>query len=126
MFKIVIVDDYQMIRSGLSLLFSIYEDMKVVGTGTNGYDAIALCRSHTPDVLVIDYQMPLMDGISAIREIRREFPALMIILLSSLADDIQTDSVLASGVNLHLLKDSNGEDIIATIRKFMFSRTSGG
>lgn len=126
MFKVVIVDDYQMIRSGLTLLFSIDEDMKVVGTGANGYDAIALCQLHQPDILVIDYQMPLLDGISAIRQIRQEFPELIIILLSSLADDIQPDKILSSGVNLHLLKDSNGEDVIATIRKFMFSHASRG
>lgn len=122
MFKVVIVDDYQMVRSGLSLLFSIYDDMKVIGTGSNGYDAIALCRLHQPDILVIDYHMPLMDGISAIRQIRCEFPMLMIVLLSSLADDIEADMILASGANLHFLKDSKGEDIITTVRKFMLSR----
>lgn len=126
MFKVVIVDDYQMIRSGLSLLFSVYDDMEVVATGADGYEAIALCRSHRPDILVIDYQMPLLNGISAIHEIRREFPTLLIILISSLADAIQPDTVSSSGVNLHLLKDSNTSDIISTIRQYAVSHVLGG
>ncbi|MCL4252873.1 MAG: response regulator transcription factor [Anaerolineae bacterium] len=126
MFKVVIVDDYQMIRSGLSLLFSVYDDMQVVATGADGYEAIALCRSHRPDILVIDYQMPLLNGISAIHEIRREFPTLLIILISSLADAIQPDTVSSSGVNLHLLKDSNTSDIISTIRQYAVSHVLGG
>lgn len=126
MFKVVIVDDYQMVRNGLSLLFSTHDDMKVVGMGSDGYEAIALCRLHQPDILVIDYQMPLLDGISAVSEIRHEFPTLVIILLSSLADDIQSDKVLSSGVNLHLLKDSNTSDIITTIRQYALSHVLGG
>jgi len=126
MFKVIIVDDYQMVRNGLSLLFSTHDDMEVIATGTDGYEAIELCRLHTPDILVIDYQMPLLDGISAINEIRHEFPALVIILLSSLADDIQPDKVLSSGVNLHLLKDSNASDILTTIRQYALSYVLGG
>lgn len=126
MFKVIIVDDYQMVRNGLSFLFSTHDDMKVIATGADGYEAIALCRLHNPDILVIDYQMPLLDGISAINEIRAEFPALVIILLSSLADDIQPDKVLSSGVNLHLLKDSNTSDIITTICQYTLSHVLGG
>lgn len=125
MFKVVIVDDYQMVRTGLSLLFSTHDDMTVIATGTDGYEAIALCRLRQPDILVIDYQMPILDGISAINEIRHEFPVLIIILLSSLADEIQPDKVSSSGVDLHLLKDSNTSDIVSTIRQYALSHVIG-
>lgn len=118
MFDIVIVDDYPMVRQGFALLVSLYDDMRVVGMGSNGYEAIALCQTHQPDMLVIDYQMPLMDGITAIRYIRQQFPLLPIILLSSLSDNIHPQAVTTSKVSLHLLKESNGHDILATIRKF--------
>jgi DNA-binding NarL/FixJ family response regulator len=118
MFDIVIVDDYPMVRQGFALLVSLYDDMRVVGMGSNGYEAITLCQTYQPDMLVIDYQMPLMDGITAIRYIRQQFPSLPIILLSSLGDNIHPKAVTTSGVNLHLLKESNGYDILATIRKF--------
>lgn len=121
MFKVVIVDDYPMVRIGLHTLFSIDEDMQVVGMGSNGYEAIELCRLYAPDILVIDYHMPLLDGISAIRHIRREFPKLMIVLLSSFGDDTLTDNML-SGVNLHLLKDSRASDILSTIRRYVVAR----
>jgi DNA-binding NarL/FixJ family response regulator len=119
MIRIIIVDDYEMVRRGLHLLFSSTDDIEVVAIGNNGHDAIALCVAHLPDVILIDSQMPLLSGMNAIKQIRRLSAHTRIILLSSLTEELDDEYVLLAGAHVHLVKAITGQAIINTIREIV-------
>ena len=84
--RIVLCDDHQIIREGLRSLLEKQSDMKVVGEGTNGHEAIDLAGKHSPDVIVMDVAMPDLNGIAAARRLREEQPRLKILALSMHSD----------------------------------------
>ncbi|HRF97135.1 MAG TPA: response regulator transcription factor [Aggregatilineales bacterium] len=116
MIKIVIIDDYEMVRRGLKWLISRADDMEIVGVGKNGDEALTLCQTHLPDVVLMDVEMPRLDGVSAAKIIRNQFASLPIILLGNFFEDIKTDDILLAGANAHLLKEGEGHEILQTIR----------
>jgi DNA-binding NarL/FixJ family response regulator len=116
MIKIVIIDDYEMVRRGLKWLISRTDDMEIVGVGINGHEALALCQTYLPDVVLMDVEMPRLDGISATKIIRSEFATLPIILLGNFPEEIKADDILLAGANAHLLKEGSGQEILQTIR----------
>lgn len=85
--RVVIVDNTDSVRYGLSLALESYEDIQVVGEASDGLQAIQQCQELCPDVVVMDIVMPNMSGIEASRVIRRQYPQTQIILLSSFIDD---------------------------------------
>ena len=72
--KIILVDDHHVIRKGLALLLNSYTEMNVVGEGTNGKEAIELSQKYSPDIIIMDLLMPVMDGIEATKQIREKMP----------------------------------------------------
>ncbi|MDZ4670454.1 MAG: response regulator transcription factor [Phototrophicales bacterium] len=120
MIRIIIVDDYEMVRRGLVLLFSSADDIEVVAVGNNGHDAIALCVAHLPDVLVLDSQMPLLNGLNAIKHIRQLSAHTRIIVLSSLTEELDSEYVLLAGAHVHLVKAITGQAIINIIRETVY------
>ncbi|MDX2076317.1 MAG: response regulator transcription factor [bacterium] len=124
MIRVVIVDDYDMVRRSLKWLFYRTDDIEVVAVGTNGHEALTLCQTYLPDVLIMDVEMPALNGLSATKRIRAQFATMPIILLSNFAEEIKTDDIFLAGANARLIKEGSGEEILQTIRDLV--RLSNG
>ena len=81
--RVMLVDDHTMVRRGLATFLMVYDDFKLVGEAENGANAIQLCAEVLPDVILMDMVMPEMEGASATRAIRQQFPQVQVIALTS-------------------------------------------
>lgn len=116
MLKIIIADDHQVVRRGLTLTIDAEKDMRVVGEAQNGAGVLTLIKKHKPDVVLMDLQMPEMTGVDALKQIRPEYPELPILILTSFTDDAHVFAALRAGASGFLLKEMNGDDLVAAIR----------
>lgn len=116
MLKIIIADDHQIVRRGLRMTLDAEKDMQVVAEASNGADILALIRKHAPDVVLMDLQMPVMDGVYALEQIRPEFPNLPILILTSFSDDAHIFAALRAGASGFLLKEMGGDELVDAIR----------
>ena len=114
--RILIVDDQQLIRSGLAMVLGATDGLEVVGEASDGIQAVALAASLSPDVVLMDVQMPRMDGIAATREITALNPGSRVIILTTFDVDAYAFGGLEAGASGFLLKDSSTEDILAAVR----------
>jgi len=114
--RVLVVDDQPLIRRGMSLLLSMEADIEVIGEAANGIEAVALAVRLRPDVVLMDLNMPRMDGVAATREITRERPETQVLVLTTFdADDLVFDAVRA-GARAYLLKDASEEEVLDAIR----------
>lgn len=116
MIRILIVDDHRMVRLGLDMLLKSAEDMTVVGHANNGVEALDLCKSLHPDVVLMDISMPEMDGITATRIIRQAHPITRIVMLTSLNDAEKCQAATRAGAQDLLPKNAPVEVILDTVR----------
>ncbi len=116
MIRVAIVDDHAVVRQGLRFILEHQADISVVGESGDGEQAIALAADLIPEVMLLDLLMPRMDGIAAIREIKRLTPATQIIILTSYYEDDLIFNVIKAGALSYLLKDTNPQDLIAAVR----------
>jgi len=114
--RIVIADDHPIFRAGLQGLLSAQEDFEVVGEAANGREAIAVVRHAAPDVLLVDLQMPELDGVGAIREIRAVAPGTRILVLTTYDSDADILRAVEAGATGYLLKDTPREELFKAIR----------
>ncbi|WP_010630575.1 response regulator transcription factor [Sporolactobacillus vineae] len=114
--KLLIVDDDTLICDSLKLMIDLEEDMDVIGTCGNGEEAVRFCRNDLPDMVLMDIRMPVMDGVRATAELRKQWPALKIIMLTTFQDDAYIRQVLKNGAAGYLLKSQPADTIIATLR----------
>lgn len=114
--RIVIADDHPIFRAGLQGLLSAQEDFEVVGEAANGREAVAVVRHATPDVLLVDLQMPELDGVGAIRQIREVAPATRILVLTTYDSDGDILRAVEAGASGYLLKDTPREELFKAIR----------
>lgn len=114
--RIVIADDHPIFRAGLQGLLSAQEDFEVVGEAANGKEAVAVVRHATPDVLLVDLQMPELDGVGAIRQIREVAPATRILVLTTYDSDGDILRAVEAGASGYLLKDTPREELFKAIR----------
>jgi DNA-binding NarL/FixJ family response regulator len=114
--RILTVDDHPLLREGIATLVNAEADMKLVAEASNGQQAIQMFRSHRPDVTLMDLQMPDMNGIEAIAEIRREFPDARIIVLTTYTGDAQVLGALKAGARAYLLKADVHLELLEVIR----------
>jgi DNA-binding NarL/FixJ family response regulator len=114
--RLLAVDDHPVFRSGITAVLSYEPDMEVVGEAANGWEAVTQCRDHQPDVVLMDLQMPIMDGIEAITEIRRELPAVRFLVLTTYGGDAQALKALKAGASGYLLKGTLRETLPDAIR----------
>ena len=116
MISIIIVDDHVVVRKGLRLLLEQQPDITVVGEGGDGEQAIRLAADLLPDVALLDLLMPKVDGVTAIREIKRITPSTQVIVLTSYHEDDQIFGVIKAGALSYLLKDTSPEELVAAVR----------
>jgi DNA-binding NarL/FixJ family response regulator len=115
MINLAIIDDQSIIREGLSFMLSKNEKFKVMATGENGRDAYKLCTEFSIDVMLLDIKMPVMDGVEATKLIKRDFPHIKIIILTTFNDDEYIFDALKYGASGYLLKDATMEKIVEAI-----------
>lgn len=113
--RVLLVDDQPIIRSGFAMMLSVDDDLEVVGEAADGREAIELARAQRPDVIVMDVQMPVMDGIAATREIVAEDLGRVIILTTFDSDDYVFQA-LQAGASGFLLKNAQAEQLVEALR----------
>ena len=114
--KILIADDHPIVREGLATVLNMEEDLVVVGQATNGVEAVSLARDLRPDVILMDLQMPEMDGVQAIREIKAQSPEIGVIILTTFDTDEYIFTGIEAGARGYLLKDSPPAQVLEAIR----------
>lgn len=115
MTRVLLVDDQALVRSGFSLILSVEDDFEVVGEAGDGAAAIELTRALRPDIVLMDVQMPVMDGIEATRRIVAEDLAKVLVLTTFDHDEYVFDG-LAAGASGFLLKNSDAEHLVEAVR----------
>lgn len=113
--KVLIADDQALVRSGFALVLSIEEDIEVVGQAANGSEAVGMVEETGAEVVLMDVQMPVMDGIAATEEIVRRDLAKVVILTTFDREDYLFDA-LAAGASGFLLKNADPDDLVEAIR----------
>jgi len=116
MIRVLIADDHPIVREGLASLVTQQSDMTLVGEAGNGQEAVALFLQHTPDIMLMDLRMPIMDGKAALTAIRVAHPDARIILLTSFEGEDDIYQALRAGAKAYLLKDAPRETLLTAIR----------
>jgi DNA-binding NarL/FixJ family response regulator len=114
--RVMLVDDHAVVRGGLAQLVEAAGDMEVVGTAADGAEALEVARARRPDVVLMDLQMPEMDGVAATRAILGEDLGAQVVILTSYSDGERIIGALDAGAVGYLLKDAEPEDILEGIR----------
>jgi len=114
--RILIVDDHAVVRQGLKMFLGLDPDFEIVGEGESGEEAVRLTGELNPDVILMDLLMPVMDGITAISTIRRDFPDIEIIALTSVLEDEAVMKAMRAGAIGYLLKDTQAEELRRAIK----------
>jgi NarL family two-component system response regulator LiaR len=111
----MVVDDHAMVRRGLAAFLKAFDDLELAGEADSGEAAIQLCAQALPDVILMDMVLPAMDGASATRIIRQQFPQVQVIALTSFKEGDLIKNALAAGAIGYLLKDVSAEDLVRAI-----------
>ena len=114
--RILVVDDHPVVRAGVAGLVGDQPDMKIVGQASNGREAIQRFRDLHPDVVLMDLQMPDMNGLDAMIAIRDEAPQARVIVLTTYAGDAQVLRAIKAGARGYLLKSALHKELLETIR----------
>ena len=112
----LVVDDHPLLREGIAAVLATQPDMRVQAEASEGAEAVELYARLRPDVVLMDLQMPGMDGISAIRAIREQDPAARIVVLTTYQGDVQALRALRAGAHGYLLKSMLRRELVDTIR----------
>ena len=115
--KVLFVDDHEMVRIGISSYLSTQTDIEVVGEGESGKDAIAKAHELNPDLILMDLVMEDMDGIEATTQIKKDFPHIKVVMLTSYIEDNEVYRALDAGVDSYILKTTSASGIADAIRK---------
>ena len=114
--RVMLVDDHAMVRRGLTAFLKAFDELEVAGEAASGKAAIELCGKIKPDVILMDMVMPDMDGATATRTLRGQFPEVQVIALTSFNEEALVKGALAAGAIGYLLKDVSAEDLLKAIR----------
>lgn len=114
-YRLLLVDDHRMILEGLRALLCDVSGLVIVGEAENGREAIAACRSLRPDLVLMDLNMPLLDGVSALTLIRQRWPSIRLMALTSNASEQNAARILDAGADGYVLKRSRRDDLLRAI-----------
>jgi DNA-binding NarL/FixJ family response regulator len=116
MIRLLVADDHAVVRTGLEHLVATFDDVELVGSAANGQEALDACDRHRPDVVLIDLEMPVLDGIEATRRIVAADPRVAVVVLTSFSDREQILRALDAGAVGYLLKDAEPQELARAIR----------
>jgi DNA-binding NarL/FixJ family response regulator len=115
--KVLLADDHTVVRQGLRALLDAEEDIEVVGEAENGRQAIQLAKQTSPDVVVMDIAMPVLNGLEATRQLSRALPSAKVLILSSYSEDEYVQQTTEAGAAGYLIKQTAGNDLLKAIRE---------
>jgi len=116
-YRLLLVDDHALIREGIKTLLDGVRGVQVVGEAENGHEALTVCREVNPDLILMDLNMPLLDGVSAINLIRARWPHIRILALTSNVSEANAALALDAGAHGYLLKRSRREVLLAAVER---------
>ncbi len=119
-FKVVLAEDHEIVRVGLSLLIEQWDDFEVIAEATNGKEAIAHAGIYRPDLVLMDVGMPVLDGVQATQEIRKRYHDTKVVMLTSHSDSDTVFASLASGAQGYCIKDVTPEKLRAGLTCVLF------
>ena len=122
--RVMLVDDHAMVRKGLATFLKIFDDLELVGEAESGSAAIKLCSEVLPDVILMDMVMPDMNGAAATRAIRKQFPQVQVIALTSFKEGDLVKNALEAGAIGYLLKDISADELVRAIRAAHLGRAT--
>ena len=114
--RVLLVDDHQMVRSGLAAFLAAFDDLELVGQAGDGKEAVRLCQELDPDVVLMDLVMPGMDGATATRLVRQDQPQVQVIALTSFEEESLVKAVMEAGAIGYLLKSIDPDALADAIR----------
>lgn len=114
--RLVIVDDHPVVRDGLRGMLESQPDFEIVGEASDGSAAVRLAESLVPDIVLMDLRMPVMDGVTALREIKTHNPQVQVLVLTTYDSDADILPAIEAGASGYLLKDSSRGELFAGIR----------
>ncbi|MCI0477463.1 MAG: response regulator transcription factor, partial [Anaerolineales bacterium] len=123
MIRILIADDQEIVRQGLSVILRHEPELEVIGAAANGRDAVDSTARLKPDVVLMDLQMPVLNGIQATRAITEKFPQTRVVVLTTYASDDWVFDALRAGACGYLLKDSDSAEIVRAVRGAVIGET---
>jgi PAS domain S-box-containing protein len=123
--RVLLVDDHALVRNGLSSVLRYHTDLQVVGEAADGHEAVALAATLKPDVVLMDVNMPRMDGVEASKRIKRDLPSTVVIGLSMHDSGDHESAMRESGAAAYLTKDSAAERLIETILRCRAASLTG-
>ena len=113
--KIAIADDYKIFREGLKVGLSADDSLEVMLEADNGEDLLKALETATPDIILMDLKMPIMDGMEATKEVRKKFPSIKVLVVSMYEDDKFIIHLMENGANGYLLKNAEPDEIRRSI-----------
>ncbi len=116
MIRVVLVEDNQVFREALELLLGLRDDIEVVASVADGTEAVPACKEHNPDVIVMDYRLPGLDGVQATRAVRTACPETSVVVLTASANVREMDALRDAGAVACLRKDQELDEIVDAIR----------
>lgn len=116
MIKVVIADDILILRQGLRAILSQDSEIHVEGLAADGREALELCRKHRPDVVLMDMRMPQYDGSWGIAQIKKQFPQIKILVLTTFDDQETVDAAVANGADGYILKEMADDKVIQSVK----------
>jgi DNA-binding NarL/FixJ family response regulator len=124
MARILIVDDHGAVRSGVRAMLSGESGLEIVGEATDGREALAMCRSTQPDLVLMDVRMPDMDGLVATRAIKQQFPGIIVLILTMHSNQDYLLEAVRAGAAGYVLKDAPQRELATAIKKVLEGEVS--
>lgn len=121
--KIIICDDQAIVRDGLAMLLKLEPDIDVVGTAGDGAEAVKMVSQKSPDLVLMDLKMPIMNGVEATRQIRTKYPKTKVLVLTTYDDDKWVFDAIKAGASGYLLKDTPRDQVIKAVRGTVTGKT---
>jgi DNA-binding NarL/FixJ family response regulator len=122
--RVLLVEDNQVFREALELLLGLREDIEVVASVGGGNEAVPAAAKHRPDVVVMDYRLPGLDGVQATKAVRDASPGVAVVVLTASANLREVDALYEAGAVACLSKDQELDEIVAAIRRAVATRAA--